>query len=69
MADHSGNEAGQSRADAADYVAELTSELAKVARRHRLDTLGYLLDMARMEAESVARRPKAAGAKPSEVHG
>ena len=38
------------RAAAAAYVAALTAELAALARRHNLDTLGYLLDMARLEA-------------------
>jgi hypothetical protein len=40
---------------AADYVAALVMELALIARGHRLDTLGYLLDVARLEAESVSR--------------
>jgi hypothetical protein len=43
------------RAAAADYVAELTGELAALARRHGLDTLGYILDMARLEAENANR--------------
>jgi len=41
------------RVAAAAYVAELSSDLAAIARRHGLDTLGYLLDMARLEAETV----------------
>ena len=40
---------------AADYVAALVMELALIARDHRLDTLGYLLEVARFEAESVSR--------------
>jgi len=40
---------------AADYVAALVMELALIARGHRLDTLGYLLEVARLEAESVSR--------------
>jgi hypothetical protein len=40
---------------AADYVAALVIELALIARDHRLDTLGYLLEVARLEAESVSR--------------
>lgn len=40
---------------AADYIAQLTAELAKVARQHGLDALGFILDMARLEAESAAR--------------
>lgn len=42
--------------EAADYVAEMTADLAKIARRHHLDMLGYLLDMARLEAENSAGR-------------
>ena len=38
----------------AAYVADLTSDLARMARRHGLDVLGYLLDMARLEARSAA---------------
>ena len=40
---------------AANYVAELTRELARLARQHGLDALGYLLDMARLEAENATR--------------
>ena len=40
-------------ASAADYVAAMSGDLASIARRHGLETLGYLLDMARLEAESV----------------
>lgn len=39
----------------ANYVAELSAELATLARRHGLNMLGYLLDMARLEAENVTR--------------
>jgi hypothetical protein len=30
-------------------------ELARLARRHGLDTLGFLLDMSAMEATDIAR--------------
>lgn len=43
------------QAEAAAYVAELTANLAVVAKRHGLDALGYLLDMARLEAENATR--------------
>jgi hypothetical protein len=43
------------RERAAVYVAELATDLATLARRHRLDTLVYLLDMVRLEAENVTR--------------
>jgi len=43
------------RSEAAQYVAELTGDLAVLARRHGLTTLGYILDMARLEAENETR--------------
>jgi hypothetical protein len=43
------------RAAAANYVATLSANLAAIARRHELDTLGYILDMARIEAENKSR--------------
>jgi hypothetical protein len=43
------------KAATAAYVAALTADLAALARKQKLDTLGYLLDMARLEAESSAR--------------
>ena len=48
------NERGEQLA-AADFVATFTTELAELARRHGFDTLGYILEMARLEAESLAR--------------
>lgn len=39
----------------AHYVASLSADLAAMARRTGLDTLGYLLELVRLEAESVAR--------------
>ena len=41
---------------AAEYVADLTGDLARIAREHRLHTLGYLLEMARLEAQTLAGR-------------
>lgn len=42
-------------AQAAAYVAELAGDLATIARRHGLDALGYILDMAKLEAETATR--------------
>ncbi len=42
-------------AEAADYISGAVATLAEIARRHRLDVLGFLLDMARLEADEVAR--------------
>jgi hypothetical protein len=40
---------------AASYIAEMSRDLAALARRNGLDTLGYLLDIARLEAESAEK--------------
>lgn len=45
---------GSEQSEAAAYIADLTANLALMARKHGLGTLGYLLDMARMEAENAA---------------
>jgi Mrp family chromosome partitioning ATPase len=45
------------RAATASYVATLTAELSAMARKSGLNALGYILEMARLEAESEARRP------------
>ncbi len=42
---------GSEQNEAAAYIADLTATLASMARRHGMGTLGYLLDMARLEAE------------------
>ena len=39
----------------ASYVATLSNDLALLSRRNGLDTLGYLLEMVRLEAESLTR--------------
>jgi hypothetical protein len=39
----------------ASYVASISNDLANMSRRTGLDTLGYLLEMVRLEAESLAR--------------
>jgi hypothetical protein len=40
----------------AGYVATMSADLATMARQHGLDTLGYLLEMARLEAENQMKR-------------
>ncbi len=44
--------------DAAEYIAQMTAELMGIAATSKLDLLAYFLDMARMEAETCARRDK-----------
>jgi hypothetical protein len=41
--------------EAARYLVAAVADLGLIARRHGLDTLGYLLDMAQMEAEDIVR--------------
>ena len=43
------------RDEAAHYLAAAVADLGLIARRHGLDTLGYLLDMAQLEAEEIVR--------------
>jgi hypothetical protein len=43
------------RAATAAYVASLVADLSVLARKQKLDTLGYLLEMARLEAEGAAQ--------------
>jgi hypothetical protein len=43
------------REQVAAYVAELSQELANLARTHGLHTLGYILEMAQLEAENATR--------------
>ena len=50
-----GNGDAASRAAVASYVATLSADLAAMARKQGLETLGYLLEMARLEAESANR--------------
>ena len=52
---------------AAAYIAELSASLSSIARRHRLDTLGYILDMARLEAEMLAHGPTGNGGTPEQL--
>jgi hypothetical protein len=39
----------------------MATELAQLARRHGFDALGYLLDMARLEADNLRRGPEQPG--------
>lgn len=53
-------EAGN-RTMVANYVATLSADLAVMARQNGLDTLGYLLEMVRLEAENVSRHKQDGG--------
>jgi hypothetical protein len=45
----------QSPTNAALYIGALSIELAELARHNGFECLGYILDMARLEAEQIAR--------------
>ncbi len=49
--------------DVAVYIASLADELSRLAKRHDLDALAYILDMARLEADQISKRwvPKVPG--------
>jgi hypothetical protein len=40
---------------AAVYISSMADELARLARRNGLETLGYILQMARIEADQIAK--------------
>ena len=52
---HSQSQTGD-RTAVATYVATLSADLASMARDTGLETVGYLLEMVRLEAESSARQ-------------
>ena len=52
--------AGADRAELAGYIAQLTGQMAVMARGEKLDLLAYFLDMARIEAATQAGLDRAA---------
>jgi hypothetical protein len=52
--DMNGPDGEETPGSAAHYIATLADELARLARRNGLDTLSYILEMARLEADHVA---------------
>jgi hypothetical protein len=61
MADQTASDETGNRKEVANYVATLSADLATMARRSGLDTLGYLLEMVRLEAESETRHSQNGG--------
>jgi hypothetical protein len=45
----------------ANYVAAMTAELSMLAHHHGFEALGFLLEMARLEAENAAHQLNGAG--------
>jgi hypothetical protein len=48
---------------AAHYIASLAEDLARLAKRHDLEALAYILDMARLEADEIAKRRNGPGGR------
>ena len=42
--------------DVASYIGALAGELARIAERHDLEALAYILDMAKLEADQISRQ-------------
>ncbi len=57
--DHGATDGGP--IEAASFISGAVAELAQLSRRHKLDMLGYLLDMAQLEAKEIARRGQVSG--------
>lgn len=58
MANQGGRDGGdgdETPDSVAQYIAALAHELAQIARRNGLDTLSYILEMARLEAEQIVK--------------
>jgi hypothetical protein len=51
------NECGGGRAQAAQYVSQMTLELEKLANTAGLELVSYFLTLARIEAETYTRGP------------
>ena len=44
------------RLEAAHFIGDTLADLSRLAQRHRLDMLVYLLDMARLETDDLIRQ-------------
>ena len=52
---NSGGQMGESPGASALYIASLAEEPARLARTHGFETLAYLLDLARLEADHISK--------------
>jgi hypothetical protein len=55
---------GESTAEAALYIASLAEELARFARTHGFETLAYLLNLARLEADQISKSSGGSATRP-----
>jgi hypothetical protein len=49
------NGEGSTADSAAAYIASLADDLARLARRHGLESLSFILEMARLEADQISK--------------
>jgi hypothetical protein len=56
---------GESTAEAALYIASLAEELARLARTHGFETLAYLLNLARLEADQISKSSGGSATRPA----
>jgi len=56
---------GESTAEAALYIASLAEELARFARTHGFETLAYLLNLARLEADQISKSSSGSATRPA----
>lgn len=50
-----------SPSEIADYVADMTAELARLTRTSGLDLIAYLLDIVHLEAKTTSRKRSTSG--------
>lgn len=50
---------------AAAYLASILEHLARLSRQHDFNVLGFLLDMAQLEARNLLPHPDRPGGRPS----
>jgi hypothetical protein len=64
--DEQSGQPGESTAEAAAvYIASLTEELARFARTHGFESLAYLLDLARLEADQISKSSAGCATRPA----
>jgi hypothetical protein len=56
MTSDNGVEPPAETSGAAEYIASLAEELARLAKSYELEALAHILDMARLEAEEISKR-------------
>jgi hypothetical protein len=63
--DEQRGQTGESTIEAALYIASLAEELARFARTQGFETLAYLLDLARLEADQISKSSHGSATRPA----